>query len=118
MMVKLQTFTNVFLNCMEMKVSLTCVPCLGGSFARDSCFQWFADPIMSILDLGKVIFQPVDDLVAWMQGKHLLASSKTCPACNTAMVINSRADVSDGCRYGYQLAIQTLGILNTYKAIN
>ena len=52
---------------------------------------------MSILDLGKVIFQPVDDLVAWMQGKYLLASSKTCPACNTAMVINSRADVSDGC---------------------
>ena len=44
-------------------MSLTCVPCLGGSFARDLCFQRFADPIMSILDLGKVIFQPVDDLV-------------------------------------------------------
>ena len=29
MMVKLQTFTTVFLNGMEMKVSLTCVPCLG-----------------------------------------------------------------------------------------
>ena len=64
MMVKLQTFTTVFLNCMEMKVSLTCVPCLGGSFACDMCFQRFADPIMSILDQGKVIFQPVDDLIA------------------------------------------------------
>ena len=46
MMVKLRVFTTVFLKCMEMKVSLTCVPCLGGSFACDSCFQQFADHIV------------------------------------------------------------------------
>ena len=59
--------------------------CLTTPKSKIQPLNWFADPIMSILDLGKVIFQPVDDLVAWMQGKHLLASSKTCPACNTAM---------------------------------
>ena len=40
---------------------------------------------MPILELGSVIFQPVSDIVQWMQGKHLLASSKTCSACGAAI---------------------------------
>ena len=57
---------------------------------------WWAK--MSILDLGAVIFQPVAGIVSWMQGKHLLAASMTCSACNIAMTLSNRADVSDGCR--------------------
>ena len=64
---------------------------LGGFFERCMC-------IMSILELGRIIFQPVEGIVQWMQGKHLLASSKTCPSSATAMVMNNRADISDGCR--------------------
>ena len=54
---------------------------------------------MSILELGPTIFQPISGIVQWMQGKHLLASSKTCSTCNTAMVLSSRSDVSDGSRW-------------------
>ena len=53
---------------------------------------------MSILELGPVIFQPVSEIVDWLQRKHLLASSKTCSACSTAVALSSRADISDGCR--------------------
>ena len=53
---------------------------------------------MSILELGTVIFQPVASIISWMQGKHLLAASMTCSACNTAMTLSDRADISDGCR--------------------
>ena len=53
---------------------------------------------MSILELGTVIFQPVASIISWMQGKHLLAASMTCSACNTGMTLSDRADISDGCR--------------------
>ena len=53
---------------------------------------------MSILDLGVVIFQLVDGIIAWLQSKHLLASSQTCSACNIPMTLSPRADISDGCR--------------------
>ena len=53
---------------------------------------------MAILELGPIIFQPISTIAQWMQGKGLLATSKTCPSCNAAMVLSPRADVSDGCR--------------------
>ena len=53
---------------------------------------------ITILDLGHFTFQPVLAIVQWMQGKRLLATSKTCPSCNAAIVRNPQADISDGCR--------------------
>ena len=50
---------------------------------------------MLILDLGTVIFQPVDGIISWMQGKHLLVSRQTCSACNIPITLSERADISD-----------------------
>ena len=40
---------------------------------------------MSLLDFGKVIFSDIQDIISWMQSKHLLAGSKDCTTCNVAM---------------------------------
>ena len=60
---------------------------------------------MSILDFGKIIFGPVEDIISWMQRKHLLASSKDCSGYNIAMVWSTRSDRSDGYRYGILIMI-------------
>ena len=54
---------------------------------------------MSLMEVGEVAFGPLDDLIHWMQSKHFLASCRDCSSCNTAMVVSSRNDVSDGYRY-------------------
>ena len=40
---------------------------------------------MSILDFGKVIFSDIEEIIAWMQTKDLLAASKDCSSCNILM---------------------------------
>ena len=54
---------------------------------------------MSILDFGKVIFTDSQDIITWMQSKHLLAASKDCTVCNVAMNLSERSDISDGFRF-------------------
>ena len=60
---------------------------------------------MSLLDFGKVIFGSTDDLIAWMQRKHLLASRRDCPNCNIPMQWQSRNDITDGYRYAIERII-------------
>jgi ssDNA-binding Zn-finger/Zn-ribbon topoisomerase 1 len=52
---------------------------------------------MSILDLGHAIFGDLDNQVAWFQQKNLLSLQPmaNCPACGTAMVIQTRNDTQD-----------------------
>ena len=54
---------------------------------------------MSLLDLGPVMFGDTDEQITWFQSKGLLARNKTCPACNQAMIMQTRSDVSDKYRY-------------------
>ena len=54
---------------------------------------------MSLLDFGKVSFSDIQDIISWMQSKHLLAGSKDCTTCNIAMNFSRRSDVSDGYRF-------------------
>ena len=56
---------------------------------------------MALLDFGKVIFGDTDSIISWMQSKHLLASRRHCPACQTPMEWQARNDISDGYRYCY-----------------
>ena len=54
---------------------------------------------MSILDLGPYMFGDVDQQIDWFQSKGLLATSKTCPASNQPMNIQTHSDVTDMSRY-------------------
>ena len=54
---------------------------------------------MSILDIGPFLFGGVDKQIEWLQRKGLLAQNKTCPACNQAMMMQPRRDVTDQNRY-------------------
>ena len=53
---------------------------------------------MSLLELGPVAFGGTPGIITFLQGKHVLASQKKCP-CGTMMVLQSRQDISDGCRW-------------------
>ena len=54
---------------------------------------------MALLDFGKVIFNETADIISWLQSKKLLASRRDCPACQTAMQWQVRADITDGYRW-------------------
>ena len=45
---------------------------------------------LSLLSIGPTIFGSVENLIAYLQNKHLLASTKTCPSCGTAMALQRR----------------------------
>ena len=72
---------------------------------------------MSLLDFGKVIFSDIQDIISWMQSKHLLAGSKDCTTCNVAMNFNRRSDISDGYRFVTVHSIKEINqwISNLYK---
>ena len=55
----------------------------------------------SILDLAAVISERtgMDERIAWLQGKGLIARNKTCPSCNQPMHFQSRSDVTDKNRF-------------------
>ena len=46
-------------------------------------------------DVGLVIFGSTSGIVTYSQGKHLLASTKTC-RCGGAMNLGKKSDISDG----------------------
>ena len=54
---------------------------------------------MSILELGPIAFGGTAAIVAFFQGKGLLANNINCAQCGVAMVLSDRADISDGCRW-------------------
>ena len=37
-------------------------------------------------------------IITYLQSKHVLVSTKQCP-CGTAMILQTRRDISDGCRW-------------------
>ena len=47
---------------------------------------------MSILELGPVAFGGTFGIIAFLQGKQVLARHKQCP-CGSAMVLQERADI-------------------------
>ena len=51
--------------------------------------------IMSLLELGQVIFGPTEDLIAWLRTKGLLARTQDCSSCNIPMRPGRRSDVTD-----------------------
>ena len=55
--------------------------------------------IMSLLDLGPVIFGDIDGQITWFQTKSLLSRQVTCPSCGAAMVLQHRSDIQDKQRY-------------------
>ena len=52
---------------------------------------------ISILDVDPVIFGNTEELIDFLQQKHLLASNRVCSNCGTAMGLRQKSDVSDGC---------------------
>ena len=52
---------------------------------------------ISILDSGPVIFGDTEELIDFLQQKHLLASNMVCSNCGTAMTLRQKSDISDGC---------------------
>ena len=53
----------------------------------------------SILSMGPVIFGSTEALIAYLQGKHLLATNKSCPTCGASMTLQRRSDIEDKFRY-------------------
>lgn len=53
---------------------------------------------MSLLQLGPVLFGGTPGIIAYLQAKNVLSSSKQC-SCGTAMQLQDRNDISDGCRW-------------------
>lgn len=65
---------------------------------------------MSILTLGPIAFGGVPGIIAFLQSKHVLASSRNCQACNIAMDLQDRSDISDGCRWRCPQCYATMSI--------
>ena len=57
----------------------------------------FVGMAASILDLAAVISERTSarEQLEWFQGKGLIARTKICPACNAAMELQTRNDISD-----------------------
>ena len=53
---------------------------------------------MSLLELGPIAFGGTPAIIAFLQGKNVLAGQKQC-VCGTMMVLQDRSDISDGCRW-------------------
>ena len=64
---------------------------------------------MSLLQLGPVLFGGTPGIIAYLQTKHVLSSRKQCP-CGTAMQLQDRNDISDGCRWRCPACRRTLSI--------
>ena len=58
---------------------------------------------LSILKMGPVLFGSTENLIAYLQGKGLLATNKQCPNCATTMVLQLRSDIEVKYRY-YHIA--------------
>ena len=54
---------------------------------------------LSILKMGPVLFGSVENLIAYLQGKGLLATNKQCPNCASTMVLQRPSDIEDKYRY-------------------
>ena len=50
---------------------------------------------LSILDVAKFLFGTVDEQIAFLQQKGLLATGQTC-VCSAAMALRRKSDLSDG----------------------
>ena len=53
----------------------------------------------SLLSIGPVIFGSVEDLIAYLQNKQLLATTRSCPTCGSPMDLQRRSDIQDKYRY-------------------
>jgi transposase-like protein len=53
---------------------------------------------MSLLVLGPVAFGGTPGIISFLQRKRVLARQKQC-LCGAMMVLQDRADISDGCRW-------------------
>ena len=53
--------------------------------------------LMSLFQLGPMMFGGTSGIISFLQSKHL-AAQKQC-ACGTAMELQDRNDISDGCRW-------------------
>ena len=67
---------------------------LEGTRKKDRKVQYMA-MAFSILSIGPVIFGSVENLIAFLQRKRLLATNKTCPSCGSAMTLQRRSDTED-----------------------
>ena len=56
---------------------------------------------LSILKMGPVLFGTIENLIAYLQGKGLLATNKQCPNCASTMVLQ-RSDIEDKYRYNVE----------------
>ena len=54
---------------------------------------------MGFLQNLRHLYHDPDEQITWFQSKGLLARNKTCPACNQAMIMQTRSDVSEKYRY-------------------
>ena len=54
--------------------------------------------LMSLFQLGPMMFGGTSGIISFLQSKHLLAAQKQC-ACGTAMELQDRNDINDGCRW-------------------
>ena len=64
---------------------------------------------MSILDLGPVIFNSVEEQIELFQQHSLLATRHKCPACHVDMEMQLRSDIQDKYR-----RIKLLGVVLYY----
>ena len=56
---------------------------------------------MKMMKMGPVLFGSIENLIAYLQGKGLLATNKQCPNCASTMVLQRCSDIEDKYRYMY-----------------
>ena len=60
---------------------------------------------MALSILKPVLFGSIENLIAYLQRKGLLATNKQCPNCASTMVLQRRSDTEDKYRYNSGLLI-------------
>ena len=72
-----------------------CVVIYGGKYKFAGNNIMATSPTLSLIDVAPVIFGRIDQQIAFLQQKGLLASNKTC-SCSTPMLLRPKSDISDG----------------------
>ena len=59
---------------------------------------------LSILKMGPVLFGSTENLIAYLQGKGLLATNKQHPNCASTIVLQRCSNIEDKYRYNIYIA--------------
>ena len=90
---KLWLIDNLWLT---LKFDLSWCTVMGRNFKAGKLIQPFGSILDHVLkSIGRIAVGAKEDLLDWIKDNYLLASSKTCIACDGAMNWQDRSDISD-----------------------